>query len=250
MRKFWLLFSIITCGLLLIWCNRTIPQSPDTIAFKQLKEVFTWNIIDWTIAEKVLEVSSDLDNEVVDITWDYTLYYNDEFGIATVLWEEWKWYSVIVERYADDFEYSWEVIQIPRYMIKFWKQFGTEDYTVNAYMYHYWFSIVSNEDVEIIKTRPDVWSLSFENDYKWKNNKYSFFETSARKWGGHEYLIQSFPNLDCKTWSVERNDIDWNIHKIIEADCDWYEVINWESIKTRKSWVEQLFPIWFLLYDI
>ena len=250
MKKIVFLFSLLACGLLLPWCNNTISQSPDTIVFNQLKETFTWNIIDWTIADKVLEVGPGLENEVVDITWNYTLYYNDEFGIATVLWEEWKWYSVIVERYADDFEYSWEVIQIPRYMIKFWKQLWTEDYNVNAYAYHYWFSIISNEDVEIIKTRPDVRSISFENDYKWKNDQYSFFETSARRWEGHEYLLQSFPNLDCKTWTVERSDIDWNIHEIVQADCDWYEVINWETVKTRKSWVEQLFPIWFLFYDI
>jgi hypothetical protein len=100
MKKIWLFVYLLFCGLLFTWCNKAIPQSSDTIAFNQLKETFTWNIIDWTIAEKILEVGVGLENEVVDITWDYTLYYNDEFGIATVLWEEWKWYSIIVERYA------------------------------------------------------------------------------------------------------------------------------------------------------
>ena len=215
-----------------------IIQSEDTILFNQLKETFTWNIVNWT------------NSEIVDITWDYNLYYNDEFGIATVLWEEWKWYSIITERIADDFEYSWEVIQIQRPMIKIWKQLGTEDYTVNAYFYHYWFNIVNNEDVEKIKTKPDVWNISFKEDYRWENNKYSFFETSARRWWEHKFLLRDFPNLDCRTWTSEINDIDWNMHEILEADCDWYEVIDWEAVKTRKSWIEQLFPYWFLFYDL
>ena len=86
MKKIWLFISLLFCGLFLTWCNKAVPQPPDTIAFNLLKETFTWNIVDWTIAEKILEVGPGFENEVVDITWDYTLYYNDEFGIATVLW--------------------------------------------------------------------------------------------------------------------------------------------------------------------
>ena len=45
-------------------------------------------------------------------------------------------------------------------------------------------------------------------------------------------------------------DIDWNSHEYVDADCNWYEAINWEAVKTRKSWIEQLFPYWFIFYDI
>ena len=237
MKRIWLLITLLISNLLLIGCFNNIEKSTDTLLFEQLKESFTWNIIDWT------------NLGIVDITWDNTLYYNDEFGIATVLWEEWKWYSIITERIADDFEYSWEIIQIQRPMIKIWKQLGTEDYNVNAYLYHYWFSIISNEDVEKIKTRPDVWNISFKEDYKWENNKYSFFETSARRWEDHRFLLRNFPNLDCNTWT-ETTNIDWNTYEVILANCNWYEVIDWEAVKTRKSWIEQLFAIWFLFFDI
>ena len=108
MKKIWLLITLLTCGVLLTWCFNKVEKSADTIMFQQLKETFTWNIIDWT------------NSEIVEITWDNTLYYNDEFGIATVLWEEWKWYSVWIRRQEDDFEYNWEVIQIKRPMILFW----------------------------------------------------------------------------------------------------------------------------------
>ena len=85
---------------------------------------------------------------------------------------------------------------------------------------------------------------------EWENNKYSFFETTARKWS-QRYLLNSFPNLDCRTWTgwIEY-DIYWNSHEYIDADCNWYDVVNWEAVKTRKSWIEQLFPYWFIFYDI
>ena len=241
MKKFWFLFSLFICGLLLTWCNKVIPQLQDTIAFNQLKETFTWNIVDWTNIEVV-----------VDITWNYTLYFNDEFGIATVLWEEWKWYSVWVQRIEDDLEYGWEVIKIKRPMILLWTPIEDNEYKDLFLMdfYHYWFDIVSNEDVEKLKTSTGIWTTSYMQWYRWENNKYSFFETSARNWN-QRYLLQSFPNLDCRTWTgwVEY-DIGWNPHEYLDADCNWYEVINWEAVKTRKSWVEQLFPYWFLFYDI
>ena len=36
---------------------------------------------------------------------------------------------------------------------------------------YYWFNIIKNKDVEKIKTKPDVWNISFKEDYKWENNK-------------------------------------------------------------------------------
>ena len=237
MRKFWFLTTLFIGSLLLTGCFSKIEKSADTILFEELKETFTWNIIDWT------------NSEIVDITWDNTLYYNDEFGIATVLWEEWKWYSVWIRRQEDDFEYNWEVIQIKRPMILFWTPMD-DSQDIFLMDYHYWFSAVSNEDVEKIKTQPDVWNTSFKGDYKWENSKYSFFETSRRNWS-QRYLPVAFPNLDCRTWTgwIEY-DIDWNPYEYLDADCNWYEVIDWEVVKTRQSWVEQLFPIWFLFYDI
>ena len=240
MKKFLIIsLSLLTC-LLLTGCFNTKYESPDTIAFNQLKETFTWNIVDWT------------NIEVVDITWNYTLYYNDEFGIATVLWKEWKWYSVWVQRIEDDLEYGWEVIKIKRPMILLWTPMEDNEYKDLFLMdfYHYWFDIVSNEDVEKIKTQPDVRNISYKNNYKGENNRYSFFEASARVWN-QRYLLQSFPNLDCRTWTggIEY-DIDWNPHEYLDADCNWYEVINWDAVKTRKSWIEQLFPYWFMFYDM
>ena len=239
MKKIWILSLLWIC-LLFTGCFDTKSESYDTIAFNQLKETFTWNIVDWT------------NIEVVDITWNYTLYYNDEFGIATVLWEEWKWYSVWIQRVEDDLEYGWEVIKIKRPMILLWTPMEDNEYK-NLFLmefYHYWFSILSNEDVEKIKTQPDVRNISYKHNYKGENNRYSFFETSARVWN-QRYLLQSFPNLDCRTWTgwIEY-DIDWNPHEYLDVDCNWYEVINWEVVKTRKSWIEQLFPYWFIFYDI
>ena len=237
MKKLWLFLLLLVCSILVAGCNNTAPKSEATILFEQLKQTFTWNIVDWT------------NLEIVDITWDYTLYYNDEFGIATVLWEEWKWYSVWIRRQEDDFEYIWEVIKIKRPMILFWTPMD-DSQDIFLMDYHYWFSAVSNEDVEKIKTSYTVRSMSYREDYKWENNKYSFFEASARKWY-QRYLLESFPNLDCRTWTgwIEY-DIDWNPHEYIDADCNWYEVIDWEAVKTRKSWIEQLFPYWFIFYDV
>ena len=240
MKKIWFLTTLFIGSLLLTGCFNKIEKSADTIQFEQLKETFTWNIVDWT------------NSEIIEITWDNTLYYNDEFGIATVLWEEWKWYSVWIRRQKDDFEYNWEVIQIKRPMILFWTPM--DDSQRDLFLmdfYHYWFNIISNEDVEKIKTQPDVWSTSFKNDYKWENNKFSYFEASTPWRWSQRYLLQSFPNLDCRTWTgwIEY-DVDWNLHEYLDVDCNWYEVIDWEAVKTRKSWVEQLFPIWFLFYDI
>lgn len=237
MKKNWLLITLLTCGVLLTWCFNKVEKSADTIMFEQLKETFTWNIVDWT------------NSEIVEITWDYTLYYNDEFGIATVLWEEWKWYSVRVDRINDDFEYSWEVVQIPRSMLRIWKFIseGNPDF----YSDDYWFNIISNENVEKIKTKPDVWNISYGQYYKWQNNNYNFFEASLSRHWNQRYLPVVFPSLDCRTWTgwIEY-DIDWNPHEYLDADCNWYEIIDWETVKTRKSWIEQLFPYWFIFYDI
>lgn len=65
MKKIWLLITLFIGSLLLTWCFNRVEKSADTILFKQLKETFTWNILDWT------------NSEIVDITWDNTLYYND-----------------------------------------------------------------------------------------------------------------------------------------------------------------------------
>ena len=84
MKKIWLLITLLMCCFIFVWCgNNQQQESNDTIIFNELKKSFTWNIIDWT------------NREIAEITWDYTLYYNDEFWFATVLWEEWKWYNII-----------------------------------------------------------------------------------------------------------------------------------------------------------
>jgi hypothetical protein len=240
MKKIWLLISLLMCCHIFIWCgNNQQQESNDTILFNELKKSFTWNIVDWT------------NREIVEITWDYTLYYNDEFWFATVLWEEWKWYSVWVWRVEDDVEFSWELTNLKRPMILFWTPMNKEIKDLFLMDYHYWFSVVSNDDVEKIKNSNDLWNTSFKNDYKWENNKYKFFEASTSWRWSQRYLIQYFPNLDCKIWTgwIEY-DIEWNPHEYLDADCNGYEVINWEAVKTRKSWIEQLFPYWFIFYDI
>jgi hypothetical protein len=132
-------------------------------------------------------------------------------------------------------------------MIWIWKFISEPDF----YSDDYGFSIVNNEDTEKLRSDNVVWTTSlYEETYKWQNNKYSFFEASARNWW-HRYLLEKFPNLDCRTWTgwIEY-DIEWNPHEYLDADCNGYEVINWEAVKTRKSWIEQLFPYWFMFYDI
>ena len=241
MKKIWLLISLLMCCFIFVWCgNNQQQESNDTIVFNELKKSFTWNIVDWT------------NHEIIEITWDYTLYYNDEFWFATVLWKEWKWYSVWVWRVDDDIEFSWELVKIKRPMILFWTPMDDENKDLFLMdFYHYWFGIISNDDIEKIKTHSDLWNTSFKNYYKWENNKYNFFEASTPRNWSQRYLIQYFPNLDCRTWTgwIEY-DIEWNPHEYLDADCNGYEVINWEAVKTRKSWIEQLFPYWFMFYDI
>ena len=191
MKKIWLLISLLMCCFIFVWCgNNQQQESNDTILFNELKKSFTWNIVDWT------------NREIVEITWNYTLYYNDEFWFATVLWEEWKWYSVWVQRVEDDFEYSWELIKIKRPMILFWTPMDEEIKDLFLMDYHYWFDVISNEDVEKIKTHHDVWNTSYKQWYKWENDKYSFFEASTQWHWSQRYLIQYFPNLDCMYWKV------------------------------------------------
>ena len=157
MKKIWLFISLLMCCFIFVWCgNNQQQESDDTILFNELKKSFTWNIVNWT------------NREILEITWNYTLYYNDEFWFATVLWEEWKWYSVWIQRVEDDFEYSWELIKIKRPMILFWTPMDEEIKDLFLMDYHYWFSVVSNDDVEKIKTHPDVWGTSYKQWYKWE----------------------------------------------------------------------------------
>jgi hypothetical protein len=122
MKKIWLWISLLMCCFVFIWCgNNQQQESNDTIIFNELKKSFTWNIVDWT------------NREILEITWDNTLYYNDEFWFATVLWEEWKWYNIKVDRIEDDFEYNWEVIKIKRPMIWIWKFISEPDFYSDDY---------------------------------------------------------------------------------------------------------------------
>ena len=63
---------------------------------------FTWNIINW----------SDWGSYVV--TWDNTLYYNDNYWFAMKLWKEWNWAKIEI---ITLWEELWEENEWPIYPI-------------------------------------------------------------------------------------------------------------------------------------
>ena len=199
--------------------EKTVEDNKDKIPvldtdIETLIKSFTWSILNWT------------DRNPVRITEDYTLYYNDNFWIAVILWKEWKWWNI-------------EFVEDPEWYpsIKFiWSYPFVTDVDFDIYD----INIIDNEKYSAL----DSWDLGDKNFLKrstlWNNNKYSFVQTVTNV--GHDIIYETFPTLECN----ERIENWYNYWMA----CDWYEIINWKHVRTWKNWIEQLFSNWLLFYDI
>ena len=185
---------------------------------QQLIDNFQWNIINWT------------DLESVNIEWDNTLYYNDRLWFAVILWEKWKW-GRIKTKYTWREELSYKTsggISFSKRNDNWWE-----------YADMFWFTVFDKENYSKVESWW-FWDREyFENETIWKNNKYNFVEFATNT--SHDEIYDTFPTLDCKERMVQNYR---------EIACDWYEEINWEYVKTWKSWIEQLFQDWFIFYDV
>lgn len=206
MKKFWLLTTLLIGGLLLTGCNKTV-ENPEIIEndcyvdgsclvevneptieedglseIENLKQSFEWDIIDWTNAE------------TVEITQDDTLYFNDKFWFAVILWKEWNWWKIEAKTHNEQF---WENA-ISRTIQFYQKWFDYESYKL---------SIDKNDRYDSMKKHDEFWTEEdFEKSTKWRNNKYYFL-------GGIGGFIS--PSMDTS------EELDTN-----------------------------LFPNWFIFYDI
>ena len=182
MKKFWLLTTLLVAWLLLTGCNKTVVENPEIIddcitvdwenkcavdteepvvdepeisLIDQLKQSFTWNLINWKVDESLL--TNKPNNIYFDITWDSTLYYIDEFWLAFTLWEEWKWWKI-------ENAYEWKYLASVRIR--------------NEWLKTYWIFIIDNTTYQRIKD-----SLSNDEDETiWYNNQYTFQRRIVDNW--------------------------------------------------------------------
>ena len=111
---------------------------------------FAWTILNWT------EVN------VFNITWDYTLYYNDRFWFAVILWEQWKWWKVELKTHNEQFGEN--AINRSIHFYKEWFEYDVYSLTINKI-----------EKYDSMKKQDAFWTEDeFEKWIKWKNNKYLF----------------------------------------------------------------------------
>ena len=159
MKKIWLLTTLLVGGLLLTGCFEKVQDciSWEAACTREIKveetnideliNWFTWTILNWT------------EIKLFDITWDNTLYYNDQFWFAVILWKQWKWWKVELKTHNEQF---WENA-IWR-SIHFYKEWF--DYDV------YSLSIDKIEKYDNMKKQDVFWTEDeFEKWIKWKNNK-------------------------------------------------------------------------------
>lgn len=170
MKKIWLLTTLLVAGLLLsgcfekvqdcIWweaaCTRESKiEEPEISLIDQLKQSFTWNLINWRVDESLL--TNKPNSIYFDITWDNTLYYIDEFWLAFTLWEEWKWWKI-------ENAYEWKYLASVRIR--------------NEWIKTYWIFIIDNTTYQRVKD-----SLSNDEDETiWYNNQYTFQRRIVDNW--------------------------------------------------------------------
>ncbi len=177
MKKIWPLFiPLFILGILrLTWCfdkknpeviddciipedctvDEPVVDEPEISLIDQLKQSFTWNLINWKVDESLL--TNKPNNIYFDITWDSTLYYIDEFWLAFTLWEEWKWWKI-------ENAYEWKYLASVRIR--------------NEWLKTYWIFIIDNTTYQRIKD-----SLSNDEDETiWYNNQYTFQRRIVDNW--------------------------------------------------------------------
>ncbi len=123
---------------------------------------FTWNIINW----------SDWKSYV--ITWDNTLYYNDNYWFAMKLWKEWNWAKIEIWKWCEECtetEYPHHI------MINLLKPKVKEDWPMDWYS-TISFSVVTKLEyekmLELTKWDPMCeWDCIKDNTI-WHNNHYYF----------------------------------------------------------------------------
>lgn len=125
-------------------------QQPELSEIEKLKQSFAWTILNWT------EVN------VLNITWDYTLYHNDKFWFAVILWENWKWWKVELKTHNEQFGEN--AINRSIHFYKEWFEYDVYSLTINKI-----------EKYDSMKKQDVFWTEDeFEKWIKWKNNKYLF----------------------------------------------------------------------------
>ena len=174
MKKLWLFLSLLICGTLVAGCNfsnnkvldwdwminevdEPVINEPiiDESEIEKLKQSFPWNIIDWTVDKDLLTLKpSDIP---FDVEWDNTLYYLDEFWIALVLWEDWKWWKV-------ENAYEW------KYLASVWLK--------KSWNKTYWFFLIDNEYYHTRQENPQP-----DEELVWENNKYHIVMRTVKNWG-------------------------------------------------------------------
>ena len=177
-------------------------------------------------------------NEVFYQDTDELVYRNEIYGIQTKLWQDWKWWTIYVSPLNEEYPILW-------FAKKNQSVFPTSDREI------YWFQIIDNDKFDEISSH---WLLSpdtLKSKIKWKNNKYTFvWDTAWREWD-QKYLPEFFPNLKCNEYTqTYQTTIGWEPVVYTVVDCNGYEKIGWELVKTWKSWIEQLFPAGFEFFDV
>ena len=162
MKKIWLLTTLLVAWLLLTGCFEKVQNcisweaactkeiGVEETNIDELINWFSWTILNWT------------EIKLFDITWDNTLYYNDQFWFAVILWKQWKWWKVELKTHNEQF---WEnAIWRSIHFYKEWFEYDV-----------YSLSIDKIEKYDSMKKQDVFWTEDeFEKWIKWKNNKYLF----------------------------------------------------------------------------
>lgn len=134
--------------------DEPVVEEPNISLIDQLKQS-SENRINWKVDESLL--TNKPNNIYFDITWDNTLYYNDEFWFSISLWKEWKWWKI-------ENAYEW------KYLASVWIR--------NEWLKTIWIFIIDNTTYQRVKD-----SLSSDwDEYIWNNNKYTFQRRIVENW--------------------------------------------------------------------
>lgn len=120
-----------------------------------LKQYFQWDIIDWKVDKESLTLQPS--NISFNVEWDDTLYYLNEFWIALVLWEDWKWWKV-------ENAYEWKNLASV-WLKKSWNR-------------TYWFFLIDNKYFHTWQENPQP-----DEELVWENNKYHIVMRTVNNWG-------------------------------------------------------------------
>jgi hypothetical protein len=161
MKKIWLLTTLLTTATLLAWCsiNLNINNASEEPSLKDRVPgavVLTGQF--WS----------------QDITWDKTLYYNDQYWISFILWESYK---------------SWFVHQEDGENFSTLTFFIKDETAKKEETYIDWY-----RDISTIYIVPSEKNDEFISNNKWswtedlgKNTKYYFYEEDTDLWKDRKY---------------------------------------------------------------